>query len=171
MKCEQCGTNEAVMHVTQVVQNESRVLNLCDSCARDLGFAGPAVPANFPLGDFLAQLGGGESQGSSAPPADACAFCGLTFAEFRESGRLGCPHCYSAFEDHLRGLLRRIHGGTQHTGKVYLPPDPSQTEKEKRLDGLRRRLERAVDAEDFERAAHLRDQIRGLETSGRGGTS
>lgn len=171
MKCEQCGTNEAVMHVTQVVQNESRVLNLCDECARDLGFAGPAVPANFPLGDFLAQLGGGEVPTSGEPPADACAFCGLTFAEFRESGRLGCPHCYSAFEGHLRGLLRRIHGGTQHTGKVYLPPDPSQTEKEKRLDGLRRRLERAVNAEDFERAAHLRDQIRGLETSGRGGAT
>jgi len=170
MKCEECGTNEAVMHVTQVVQNESRVLNLCDSCARELGFAGPAVPANFPLGDFLAQLGGGEGPGTVGAPADACAFCGLTFTEFRESGRLGCPHCYSAFEDHLRGLLRRIHGGTQHTGKVYLPPDPSQTDKEKRLDGLRRRLERAVDAEDFERAAHLRDQIRGLETSGRGGT-
>lgn len=171
MKCEQCGTNDAVMHVTQVVQNESRVLNLCDECARDLGFAGPAVPANFPLGDFLAQLGGGAAPGAEEPPADSCAFCALTFAEFRESGRLGCPHCYSAFEGHLRGLLRRIHGGTQHTGKVYLPPDPSQNEREKRLDGLRRRLERAVDAEDFERAAHLRDQIRGLETSGRGGTA
>ena len=169
MKCEQCGTNEAVMHVTQVVQNESRVLNLCDGCARDLGFAGPAVPANFPLGDFLAQLGGGQAHEAEEPPADACGFCGLTFSEFRESGRLGCPHCYSAFEGHLRGLLRRIHGGTQHTGKVYLPPDPSQSEKEKRLDGLRRRLQRAVEAEDFERAAHLRDQIRGLETSGRGG--
>ena len=168
MKCDRCRTSDAVMHVTQVVQNESKLLNLCDDCARDMGFAGPAVPANFPLGDFLAQLGG-DTPGGSERPDGACAFCGLTFAEFRESGRLGCPHCYSAFEGHLRGLLRRIHGGTQHTGKVYLPPDPTQTEKEKRLDGLRRRLERAVDAEDFERAAHLRDQIRSLELSGREG--
>ena len=168
MRCDRCGTNEAVMHVTQVVQNESKLLNLCDDCAREMGFAGPGVPANFPLGDFLAQLGG-ETPSGSEPPADSCAFCDLTFAQFRESGRLGCPHCYTAFEGHLRGLLRRIHGGTQHVGKVYLPPDPTQTEREKRLDGLRRRLERAVDAEDFERAAHLRDQIRSLEVGSRGG--
>ena len=93
-------------------------------------------------------------------------FCGLSFAGFRESGRLGCPHCYATFEGHLRGLLRRIHGATQHIGKVYLPPDPSQSEREKRLEGLRRKLSRAVDSEDFERAAQLRDQIRALEPVG-----
>lgn len=157
------------MQVTQVVQNDSKLLKLCESCARELGFAGPSAPSNFPLGDFLAQLGEDTPRGA-APPAESCAFCNLTFAEFRETGRLGCPHCYSAFEGHLRGLLRRIHGGTQHVGKVYLPPDPLQTEREKRLEGLRRRLERAVEAEDFERAAHLRDQIRSLELSGKGGT-
>jgi protein arginine kinase activator len=60
-------------------------------------------------------------------------------------------------------LLRRIHGGTQHMGKVYLPPDPTASEMEKRLEGLRRKLERAVDAEDFERAAEIRDEIRSME--------
>ena len=92
-----------------------------------------------------------------------CGFCGLTFAQFRETGRLGCPHCYSSFENHLRGLLRRIHGGTQHVGKVYLPSDPTASERAKRLEGLRRRLQRAVESEDFERAAEIRDLIRALE--------
>lgn len=162
MRCERCGTNEATMHVTQVVQNESRLLHLCQACAAELGFAGPSAPANFPLGDFLAQLGEEPPRGGE-PTVDACAFCGLTFSDFRETGRLGCPHCYSAFEAHLRGLLRRIHGATQHVGKVYLPADPGQSERDKRLEGLRRRLERAVEAEDFERAAQLRDQIRSMD--------
>jgi protein arginine kinase activator len=56
-----------------------------------------------------------------------------------------------------------VHGGTQHVGKVYLPPDPTVTEVGKRLEGLRRKLQRAIDAEDFERAAELRDEIRTLE--------
>jgi protein arginine kinase activator len=92
-----------------------------------------------------------------------CSFCGLTFGQFRETGRLGCPHCYETFEAHLRRLLRRIHGSVQHVGKVYLPPDPTASEMEKRLDGLRRKLYRAIEAEDFERAAEVRDQIRSLE--------
>ena len=92
-----------------------------------------------------------------------CSFCGLTFGQFRETGRLGCPHCYQTFEAHLRRLLRRIHGSVQHVGKVYLPPDPTASEMEKRLDGLRRKLHRAIEAEDFERAAEVRDQIRSLE--------
>lgn len=168
MRCERCGANEATMQVTQVVQNESRLLHLCQECAAELGFSGPSAPANFPLGDFLAQLGEDEPR-SGPSPTESCPFCGLAFSDFRETGRLGCPHCYSAFEGHLRGLLRRIHGATQHAGKVYLPPDPGQSEREKRLEGLRRRLERAVDAEDFERAAQLRDQIRSLEGAAPGG--
>ena len=120
----------------------------------------PETP-NVPLTDFLAQMG--EKEAADAEPDTQCTFCGITFAQFREAGRLGCPHCYTTFEDHLRVLLRRIHGGTQHVGKVYLPPDPSASEMERRLEGLRRKLHRAVEAEDFERAAELRDQIRALE--------
>jgi protein arginine kinase activator len=67
------------------------------------------------------------------------------------------------FDTHLTGLLRRLHGGTQHVGKVYLPPDPSRAEQQERLAGLRRKLDRAVQTEDFERAAQLRDLIRTLE--------
>lgn len=162
--CERCAKRPATMQVTQVVQNESRQLRLCETCAADLGFAAPGLPASFPLGDFLAQLGEPPVRASDGGDP-ACAFCRLTLTEFRETGRLGCPHCYSSFDAHLRGLFRRVHGAVQHTGKVYLPPDPTLGERTRRLEGLRRRLERAIDAEDFERAALLRDQIRSLETA------
>lgn len=168
MKCDRCASEEASVHVTQVVQNQSRVLHLCPSCARELGFAAPTPPAGFPLGEFLAKLGGGDGEiGRAVAPAQdptrTCAFCGLTFRKFRETGRLGCPHCYVTFEAHLRGLLQRIHPSTQHVGKVYLPPNPTRSDVRRRLETLRQRLQRAVDGEEFERAAELRDEIRQLE--------
>ncbi|MGD2068134.1 MAG: UvrB/UvrC motif-containing protein [Gemmatimonadota bacterium] len=162
MKCDNCGSTDAVIHLTQIVDNEMTVCHLCEKCAAAKGLETEEEAASFPLTDFLAQMGSGEEKGAEEETG-RCTFCGLTFSDFRETGRLGCPHCYATFEPHLRGLLRRIHGGTQHVGKVYLPPDPSASERQKRLEGLRRRLQRAVDAEDFERAAQLRDQIRALE--------
>ena len=77
-------------------------------------------------------------------------------------GRLGCPHCYTTYESYLRGLLRRVHGSTQHVGKVYLPPDPAASDVEKQVEVLRHKLQRAVDSEDFE-GRELRDKIRGME--------
>src|SRR5688500_5821980 len=105
----------------------------------------------------------GEMQGPSAAAEATCAFCGLTFAKFRETGRLGCPHCYATFETHLRGLLRRIHGGTQHPGQVYLPSAPTPSEPANPPAGLRGRLQRAGGAGVFEQAAEIRDLIRALE--------
>jgi protein arginine kinase activator len=163
MRCENCGSENPVVHLTQVVDKETRTLHLCRKCAEEKGVDKSSVPENFPLADLLAQMGREESlpeRWSEIPP---CSFCGLTFARFREAGRLGCPHCWSSFEPQLRGLLRRIHGRSQHVGKVYLSPDPSTSEREKLLDTLRRKLSRAVEFEDFEQAAELRDRIRELE--------
>ncbi len=162
MVCGNCGSGDAVVHLTQIVNNQMSTAHLCEKCAAEKGLETAPEPVKFPLTDFLAQMGE-KSADETVEPVTPCGFCGLTFADFRESGRLGCPHCYSAFEPHLKNLLRRIHGGTAHVGKVYLPPDPSAGEMEKRLHGLRRKLQRAVDSEDFERAAELRDQIRALE--------
>lgn len=162
MLCDNCGSNPAVTHVTTIVNNQMSIHHLCEPCAAAKGLESVEPPGAFPLTNFLAQMGGEESPGSEGAEG-RCGFCGLTFQDFRETGRLGCPHCWVTFDVHLRGLLRRIHGGTSHVGKVYLPPDPSATEREKRLEALRRTLQRAVDAEDFERAAQVRDQIRALE--------
>jgi len=163
--CDLCGENPAVVHLTQVVDNQTTTSHLCERCATEKGLYTPSPPPNLPLADFLAKMGGAApKEGEGDPDSDlSCPFCGLTASAFKELGRLGCPQCYSTFGTSLRGLLRRIHGGTQHVGKVYLPPDPSTTEVEKRLEGLRKRLQRAIDAEDFERAAELRDEIRTLE--------
>lgn len=164
MKCQKCLSEDAVVHLTQIVDDQMKTLHLCERCAAEQGLETSTVPENFALTDFLAQMSP-EGQGTpSRESADrSCSFCGLAFSEFKETGRLGCPHCWSSFEGELRGLVRRIHGGSQHLGKVYLSPDPTVSEREKRLEALRRKLQRAVDLEDFERAAELRDEIRATE--------
>ena len=164
MVCDNCGSTHAVVHLTQIVNNQMSTHRLCEKCAAEKGLETTPEPAAFPLNDLLAQMGKDTAPEPSEPSASQqCSFCGLTFKDFRETGRLGCPHCYETYMPHLQRLLRRVHGGTQHVGKVYLPPDPSATELERRLDGLRRKLNRAVESEDFERAAELRDEIRSLE--------
>ena len=166
MKCQGCGCEDVVVHLTQIVDKEMRTLHLCERCAAEKGLQTTSVPENSPLTDFLAQMGGEPRSVEAAVPSTACSYCGLVFSEFKEAGRLGCPHCWSSFEMQLRGLVKRIHSGSQHVGKVYLSPDPSTFEREQRLGVLRRKLERAVEIEDFERAAELRDLIRATEPVG-----
>ncbi|MDT8340261.1 MAG: UvrB/UvrC motif-containing protein [Longimicrobiales bacterium] len=161
MTCEECGGDEAVVHLTQVVNNEMSVVHLCEACAAAKGLEAGGEPAS-PLSDFIAQMGGAPPRPAGADTA--CPFCGLTYADFKEVGRLGCAECWTTFQDPLEKLVRRVHGSSQHLGKVYLPPDPSATDLRRRMEGLRHRLNRAVEAEDFERAAQLRDQIRTLES-------
>ena len=124
MQCENCGEAEAVVHLTQIENNEMATKHLCEKCAAAKGLETIQPPENFPLSDFLAQMGDPSEGAETAAPTDPCDFCGLTFAGFRETGRLGCPHCYTTFEFHLRGVLRRVHGSTRHTGKVYLIVPP-----------------------------------------------
>jgi len=160
--CDNCGSTEAVVHLTQIVNNQMSTHRLCERCAAEKGLETAPEPSNFPLTDFLAQMGT-DTTTADAASSEACPFCGLTFSDFRETGRLGCPQCYETYAPHLQKLLRRVHGGTQHVGKVYLPPDPTSSDLERRLDALKRKLNRAVESEDFERAAELRDEIRSLE--------
>ena len=160
MVCDNCGQNEAIIHLTHIEDNQVTTKHLCEECAAEKGLQSDAN-VNFPLTDFLAQVGKAGPEASTTGP---CPFCGMKLEEFKKTGRLGCPQCYVSFECSLKGLLRRLHGGgVQHVGKVYLPPNPSESQQQERLAGLRRKLSRAVEHEDFERAAEIRDLIRSIE--------
>ena len=167
MQCDQCGERPAAIHLTQIENNKVITVHLCEVCAAEKGVQSEASVAKYPLSDFLASMGQGAAQALPGEvESGTCSFCGGTLEDFRETGRLGCPHCYETFEPHLRALLRRIHGASRHVGEVYLspggdgvtPPEPAQL-----LHDLRDQLRLAVDAENFELAAELRDRIRGLE--------
>jgi protein arginine kinase activator len=167
MDCHNCGKNPATIHLTKIQNNEMNTYHLCESCAAAEGLDQSGQAPAAPLTDFLAQMG----KGIAAAPGTAvgsCPNCGLTLHDFKRTGRLGCSTCYGEFGAHLRGLLRRLHGGTQHVGKVLLPPDPNQSDRLAHVTSLRRSLQLAIETEDFERAAEIRDQIRQLENAGGG---
>jgi protein arginine kinase activator len=151
--------------LTQIVDNSVTTLHLCPQCAAEKGVQTGANVAKFPLSDFLASMGKGVGAHISAEDSsEVCEFCEATLKDFRETGRLGCPHCYETFESHLRDLLRRLHGSSHHVGEVYLSAAPEgATSQDREVREMRKRLQVAIDTEDFELAAELRDQLRALE--------
>jgi len=170
MRCDNCGEREAAIHLTQIVNNSVTTMHLCEQCAAEKGVETGAGVAKFPLGDFLASLGksGGGKQEELAAGV-ACPACGGTMNDFRQTGRLGCARCYTTFEPHLRDLLRRLHGSTQHVGERYAAPpaagpaEAAPTAPDTRVSALKEQLRRAVEAENFELAAELRDRLKVLE--------
>ena len=167
MKCNACGEREGVVSLTQIVEGDVRTVSLCAQCAAEKGIETGLGLSDTPLGGFLAALG--ESADPDAPlsaaPETGCPSCGATLRDFRETSRVGCAECYRAFDAPLRELLRRLHGSTHHTGMRYTgtelpsatpPPDGGARE-------LREQLRRAIESEQFELAAELRDRLRERE--------
>jgi len=165
MQCDNCNEREAAVHLTQIVDNSVTTLHLCPQCAAEKGVQTGANVAKFPLSDFLASMGKGVGAHITADDSTGeCDFCGATLKDFRETGRLGCPHCYETFESHLRDLLRRLHGSSHHVGEIYLTSEPAGPNLQVReISEMRDRLKTAIETEDFELAAELRDQLRALE--------
>ena len=137
MRCENCGIADATIPVTRVEGNEARVQHLCEACAAEQGIETPGATTvgGNQLADFLAQIGSGVADVPAA--SGRCPTCGLTPAQHKQTGRLGCAACYSHYEQHLRGLLRRLHGGTQHVGKVALIPDADDGGRKARVVGIK----------------------------------
>lgn len=165
MQCDNCNERPAAIHLTQIVDNSVTTVHLCEQCAAEKGVQTGASTAKFPISGLMASVGQGAAALLHGEDDSTCGFCGARLQDFRETGRLGCSHCYETFEQHLRDLLRRIHGSSQHVGEVYLAAASSDryTDSERFLAELRAQLRRAVDAENFELAAELRDRIRGME--------
>jgi len=162
MSCDQCREREAVIHLTQIVNDQVTTLHLCERCAADKGVESPASVTKTPLGTFLAAMGK-EAEAPAPKTADTCSRCGGSLQDFRESGRLGCPECWRAFETPLRDLLRRLHGSTHHVGERYADQPGAAGEPKVEVADLRERLRVAVESENFELAAELRDRLRVLE--------
>lgn len=164
MECQQCGERDAVVHLTQIVDNNVTTVHLCEQCAAEKGIESNSPVGKSPLGDFLAQLGKGVGAGLPADtPHMVCKRCGMTLQDFRDLGRLGCAECYLSFEAPLRELMRRLHGSTSHVGERYAPPGAPAESADDQAGELRERLRRAIENENFELAANLRDRLRELE--------
>ena len=168
MRCDICGKNEATVHLTEIINDQVTKLHLCEGCAREKG---QEMEEHFGLSDLLASL---ADLGTTAEPevtqSIKCPNCGLTYQDFKKIGRLGCSECYEALKKQLAPLLKRIHGADRHIGKV--PLTIGKTVKDtKTIQELKIRMEKAIQFEEFEEAARLRDQIREFEKNNKNGTA
>jgi protein arginine kinase activator len=160
VKCQICD-NPATVHLTDIVNQKKRELHLCERCAREQNLIPePPSPQQLDLKALLNLLmhpfppAGGAQGSAGRPVGGACAVCGMTLAEFKAEGRLGCAHDYEALRDALEPLLERIHRAAAHTGKAP---------RAVRVREWRKQMQAAVAAEDYEEAARLRDLIRNAE--------
>ena len=181
MKCRACP-KAAVLHITEVLADDRfEDLHFCEDCGRRyLQTTGPdttkgsGAAAADEADDFAEAIDAAALVATEAaalieadgPDARPCEVCGLKFVEFRNSGRLGCPHDYDHFREELLPLLESIHGDTVYAGKSPKAParaTPKPPRDAGELTALRKKLTRAVKDEDYEAAARLRDRIRELE--------
>ncbi len=162
-KCDHCD-QPAVVHEVTVKDGVKSEIHLCHEHALE---AGVAMPTHQPINQLLTQFVISQSEkGKSKPKTRAkrktCRNCGMTFAKFRQSGTLGCPDCYTAFEEHLAPLIERAqNGATQHRGKTPRRAGAS-VDRQVLVQQLVKELDQAVTAEQYERAAQLRDRLRNL---------
>lgn len=161
MLCCICKEKEATVHLTQIAGDKMQKVDLCEECAKHKGVNDPA---GFSLADLLLGLGASQELEHASGGTDLrCPKCGFTQADFKKAGRLGCAECYTTFADGLEGLLKTMHKGTRHTGKV--PQSLQQTRDiAERMKALQKKLAKAVEDENFEQAALLRDEIRQMSS-------
>lgn len=166
MLCQHCQKNEATTHIKTMINGEYAEYRLCPECAHELGY-----DHMFP--DFTADFGGllGSFLSAALPArsgATHCKLCGSTMNDIKKTGKVGCSECYETFFGELMPTIRSIHGNTEHIGKhpvieyETVEEEKSDTKSES-LDDLKAQLKQAIEDENFERAAELRDKIKEME--------
>ncbi len=160
MQCQICQKNEATIHLTEISDGVRTEMHLCEHCAEEEGIA---VKSQISLNELLSSLLAAQPADSEtfgdAAQQDSCPHCGFTLEQFRKEPVLGCPYDYEVFARSLTPLIEKAHdGNTHHCGKVP-SKTPADTRKEIELMRLRQQLETAVNNEDYETAAELRDKI------------
>ncbi|HWQ74057.1 MAG TPA: UvrB/UvrC motif-containing protein [Syntrophomonas sp.] len=165
MYCEECKQKPAAVHLTQVYNGNIIQLHLCEECAAKKGGFIFDPGNKFSIPNLLGSIFG-IGYGMDANPATevkTCPECGMTFNDIRQTGKLGCSECYRVFAQEMEPTLRRIHGNSKHIGKI--PSRGGETVLlRKQLDHLKTQLQEAVNHEEYEQAAEIRDHIKEMES-------
>lgn len=157
MLCDICHKNIATVHLTEIVNDKVAEMHICQACAK-------TKPEGFTqqpnISDFLGGLVNADKV-KKEEQAPKCPACGFNYNDFKKNGRLGCGQCYVTFRKQLLPLFKKIHGATRHTGKIPLDVKQSVSSEEK-IKELNKQLERAIQLEEYEDAAKIRDKIKEL---------
>jgi len=161
MICQKCNNNVATIKITQVVKNERFDFFLCTDCVKDLGMDDPFSDISGEISRAIFSIIQEQLEGIEQIPDMSCDYCNLNLKEFAEKGLLGCPECYRSFDQYLKVLLRRYHGTNTH--KIISKRKKTKSSDYKKINVLESRLQVALENEDFENAAILRDEIKELK--------
>ena len=179
MLCEKCKKNQATVHVKQTINGETKEMYLCPECANEEGITkefsfnsmfGNSFFNNSVFDDMFTDLFNVTADNaflgtSSGKGANKCPVCGRTYDSFRQSGRLGCGSCLDTFSPYMDSVLKSIQGSSEHKGKIPHKSGGKMAAK-REIETLKRKLAAAIENEEFEEAAKLRDKIKGLEKEG-----
>lgn len=167
MLCQNCGKHEATTHIKSVVNGEYTQLHLCTGCAGKLGYGDVFSGFGFDLGDFFGNFFSKPKTMVSSAKTERCEKCGMSFEEIVKSGKIGCAGCYEKFYEMLLPSVQRIHGKTQHNGKTANVIEEKESIKEKTKEEiiaeLQAEMKTAIEEQNFERAAEIRDEIKAKE--------
>lgn len=166
MLCERCGKHEASFHYHESVNGAVKDIHLCADCAAEAGYGNLFHTYNpfsgFNVNDFLGSIFSQNIPPKVLPSGKTCSFCGTSFEDLVQSAMAGCANCYTEFYNELLPSIQRIHGKTRHVGKI-----PGTAGKEIRLKNeistLKKQLDEVVAAQEYEKAAEIRDKIKEME--------
>ncbi len=165
MFCDDCKQKPATVHLTQMANGKKIDMHLCTECAAQKGFLLFDNNKKFSIPNFLGSFLGSDfnlQDVHSLASTSNCSNCGMSFADIRQTGKLGCSECYKAFDTELEPTLRRIHGNSNHVGKIPLRGG-ERVFLQKEMGELKLELQQAIKAENYEQAAEIRDKIKELE--------
>ena len=157
MRCEECRKKRATVHVTILADTGPVQRHLCDEC-----YEQEANTPTLSASDIFAQLIGALAPELQKSQNATCPECGMNYLEFRQNLLLGCPKDYEVFDEPLEEFLYDVHGATRHVGRIPMG-EAQRMSKESRLEVLNRKLEEAVENENYEDAVDIRDEIARLE--------
>ncbi|MFN2340911.1 MAG: UvrB/UvrC motif-containing protein [Halanaerobium sp.] len=167
MLCERCGDNEASVHLTRIINGRKEEIHLCENCARnnnELNIDDNNLSFQSLLSGILNHDFSNEESsvyGDNDSQQLVCSNCGMSYKEFTEKGFFGCEHCFSVFEDRLDALFKKIHGNIRHNGKSSFSFQ-QELEVKSEINDLKKEMRSAVEKENFEKAAEIRDKIHAI---------
>lgn len=179
MKCSHCHEKEANTHIRRIINGKKEEMYLCEECARELGVMDEFDFEPLTMDSFFGNLlGAGAAALNSLAGVERCTYCGSSFNDIINSGKVGCAHCYDRFDDRLAPSIEKLHGRTKHVGKhVTYTEEPDKKDKQpdskdnkaseiSEEDKLKAELQTAIKEQRFEDAAVIRDQIKNLSKEG-----
>lgn len=171
MLCQNCSKKEATTHIKRVVNGEATESHLCEDCAKKLGYDNFFDDFSLSIPNIFSSFFKDSAFALASAKSERCEKCSSTFDDIIRTGMVGCADCYDKFYDRLLPSIQRIHGKAKHVGRVpytVVPDEKKQPEKkvlskEEKIEKLQKDMQRAVESQNFEQAAVIRDEIKALK--------